>query len=167
MCQEPVALLAHGIIAPRPEHDVITRRVGEGVDRLRGAIGRRAGVHAHGAEIHAEARLEEGTRRGGERLAPAGEALDIGLDRGGALLQPGVFALALNKRFFVVEGRLAALQALFALRAQALDAQRKVARADRSLGRLRHAHHVVGHTVGFLLVNVVGMADGELGLEES
>ena len=84
---------------------------------------------------------------------------------GGGLLQSGVFALGSNEW---LDGHLS-LELFLARGAQALEArcQACFARLGPELRRLRHAHHLVSYPVGFLLVEVVGPADGELGLNGS
>ena len=132
------------------KHNVVSESVGVGVNGAGGVGGRRIGVNAHMAEVVAEAGLEEGASGGVERMAGgtediADDARDMGRGgrRRGAALDggDGLFLLALFAHFC-------------AGRAGTWDTG-------------GFAHDGAGNVVGFALFGVVGIVDGELGLDQT
>ena len=156
------------------EHDVRADREGARVDRGRDAARIGARIDPHGVELVAEARFHEAPLLRRQGLAAAAEgthtAFERAVDVAGiraarhAPLHDDVADEQIANRLRLRGGCLPlhVLAFLFALLAEALDLDRRT--LDRRSG-LRHPHHAISHAVRFLFVRVVGLTDGQLGLD--
>src|SRR5262245_10849642 len=144
MSQQMPPLLRPRREAAGIEYDVVSYRVGTGVDVARRLPGQIAGVHPHTAEIMAEARFEIVPRRRVERLASRAQRLVYtgGRFASTAFARPRRLSLT----FFL----------LLASGAAAADLERR-----RRYGNLpaRHLHHMVGDPVCFALSRIIDRAD--------
>ena len=153
------------------EHDVVSRRVGEGVEVSRRLSRGGAGMQPHLREVAIEAQLHEGAGVSIERPpAAAGAALDRRRHVVRRSVRPGeplddAIHLAQRIRSGLVAarprgGRFRASMpsAGIATRATAAAGARRVVR------RGRHAHDLTGDAFGLLFVDIAGGADRELGL---
>jgi len=98
-------------------------------------------MHSHLREVVAEARLEEGALRPGERSPASVQRADLRLQAGVDAEARTVSALRLNRLFLLFGFLLLPLHA-----------------------RLRHRHHLRRHPVRLLLVLVVRLTGGQLRL---
>ena len=157
---------------PAPNTTSRPQRESTRVDAAGRRFGAAAGVHAHAAEVVAEAGFHEAAHAGGQRRAATAQGLDrpargggdrqrrprrpLGLHRRGRQLVVGAAGL---RRDDTVLGAVGAL-GLTAHRAAVVGT---IAAGHRP-GRHRRAHHPVGHGIGFAFETVVGRADHEPGL---
>ena len=149
--EKAAALVAAGRVLARGEDDVAPRSVGVRVEGARGLGGALVRVHAHRAEVVAEARLHEGAARSIERAA-APPSQNVA-DRGGRRRGRGARRAPLN--------RVRAGATLFTLAARRRPSAAGALALHRAGGR---GHDVLRHVVGLLLIQVAGLTDGELGL---
>ena len=105
-------------------------------------------MNAHNAEIRPETRLEKTARGRIERLPGRMQHCIDGW-------RSDLSQFARADTF--------GLNVLFALACGACSATG----ADTLQLRFRHPHHLIGYLTRFLLVGIVGLADGKLGLDQS
>jgi hypothetical protein len=102
------------------------------------------------AKILPETRLEEGTSGRSQRL-PRGTK--YGMDQRRRLASGNTPRLSRHRNLFFLAGR----------------TQGPTRRTSCTLSLnswLRHPHDHICHTIGFLLIGIAGLADGQLGLEK-
>jgi len=152
------------------EHDVMSRRVGEGVEVLRRLSRGGAGMQPHLREVAIEARLHEGAGVSIEwPPAAAGAALDDRRHVGRRRARPGeplddAIHLAQRIRCGLVTARPRGERLLGVLSAGIATRATAAAGAWRVVRRGCHAHDLTGDALGLLFVDIAGGADRELGL---
>jgi hypothetical protein len=159
---------------PGAENDIVPGGKGLCINGLSGLSGFCPGMHAHLAEISAEAGFEIGPRGLRQRLTAAPEIINIGFDTRGnrwgwTLILAGLnglflffgFGLCLSLHqwcYLTGQGCGLPLDALslFTLRAVSLTPDRVP---------VWHAHNLISQAVGFFFVYIPGPADFKAGLQ--
>jgi hypothetical protein len=120
-------------------------------------------MHPHLAKVVPEARLKEGTRRVWQGLPTPLQPADLLCYARGGLRRLAIDGTGHHLPFYVFERLPLDAQTLCsARRALAIEADLAAARALSLHLRLRHAHHLLGHPVGLLLIRVAGLVDRQL-----
>jgi hypothetical protein len=133
------------------QNDVVSYGIGKGANCLRGLRCFRTGMQLHLPKIIPKPRLEEGAGSGVERLAGGAEHL---VHDGRRLTASGIRSsgwLHLQLLLF------------FRLAGGAFATKPRWRRCDGNVA-VRHPHHLVRYSVGFLLIGIAWLIDDELWL---